>query len=86
MLLTKMEILAGLRQFGIKAGDKYVVHSSLSSMGYVEGGADTVIDAMIESVSPGGTVFVPTSMLATNNGKTGVKVWFFNKKKEELKK
>lgn len=37
-----------------------LVHSSLSSFGRVEGGADAVIDAIIEAVSPGGTVLFPT--------------------------
>ncbi|MDI6828185.1 MAG: AAC(3) family N-acetyltransferase, partial [Armatimonadota bacterium] len=37
-----------------------LTHSSLSSFGYVEGGADAVIDAIIEAVSPGGTVIFPT--------------------------
>lgn len=58
--LYRSDLLAGFQQFNIQAGDKFVVHSSLSSLGYVEGGADTVIEALIESVSPGGTVFVPT--------------------------
>ena len=60
MVLTKNIILKGFRQFGIKAGDKYIVHISMKSLGWVEGGAETVIEAMIESVSPGGTVFIPT--------------------------
>jgi aminoglycoside 3-N-acetyltransferase len=37
-----------------------LVHSSLRSLGWVEGGAPTVIDALLETVSPGGTVVVPT--------------------------
>ena len=37
-----------------------LVHSSLSSFGHVERGADAVIDAVIEAVSPGGTVLFPT--------------------------
>ncbi len=36
------------------------VHSSLSRLGYVEGGADTVVDALLEAVGPEGTVMVPT--------------------------
>ncbi len=37
-----------------------LVHAALSSFGYVEGGADAVIDALIEAVGPRGTVLVPT--------------------------
>ncbi|MBN1291356.1 MAG: AAC(3) family N-acetyltransferase [Candidatus Latescibacteria bacterium] len=60
-VITKNKILEKFREFGIKSGDKFILHSSLKSLGNVDGGADAVIDAMIESVSPGGTVFVPTS-------------------------
>ncbi len=54
-------ILEKFHEFGVKSGDKFILHSSLKSLGKVEGGADTVIDAMLESVHPGGTVFVPSS-------------------------
>ena len=43
---------------GIRPDDTVLVHSSLSSLGYVEGGADTVIDALI-SVLPEGTLLMP---------------------------
>jgi aminoglycoside 3-N-acetyltransferase len=56
----KGDIVDGLRNLGVRPGDKLLVHSSLSSFGHVEGGAEAVIDALIEAVSPGGTVLVPT--------------------------
>jgi aminoglycoside 3-N-acetyltransferase len=58
--LTQADILAGLRALSLRAGSHVLVHSSLSSFGYVEGGADAVIDALIEAVGPEGTVIVPT--------------------------
>lgn len=58
--VTKEEIVSGLRELGLKDGDGVLVHSSLSSFGYVEGGADTVIDALLEAVGPNGAVLVPT--------------------------
>lgn len=50
----------GLIELGLKAGDAVLTHSSLSSFGHVEEGADAVIDAIIEAVSPAGTVLFPT--------------------------
>lgn len=58
--VNRGDIVAGLRNLGVNPGDKLLVHSSLSSFGHVEGGAEGVIDALIEAVSPGGTVLVPT--------------------------
>ena len=52
--------MSGLRQLGLREGDKVLVHSSLSALGRVEGGADTVIDALLETVGPDGLVAVPT--------------------------
>ena len=58
--VTRRDIVRGVRQLGLEAGASVLVHSSLSSLGYVEGGADTLIDALLEAVSPNGTVLVPT--------------------------
>jgi aminoglycoside 3-N-acetyltransferase len=58
--LTKQDIIAGLQALGLSTGHRVLVHSSLSSFGYVEGGADAVIDALLETVGPTGTVLVPT--------------------------
>jgi aminoglycoside 3-N-acetyltransferase len=60
MPITRREIVAGLRSLGLHEGDRYVMHSSLRSFGTVAGGSETVVEAMVESVSPGGTVIVPT--------------------------
>jgi aminoglycoside 3-N-acetyltransferase len=58
--VTQNDILTGLREVGLAKGDVVLVHSSLSAFGYVEGGADTVIDALLEAVGKTGTVVVPT--------------------------
>lgn len=58
--VTKEDIKNGLRELGLKEGDSIGVHSSLSSFGYVEGGADSVIDALLEVVGKSGTVVMPT--------------------------
>ncbi|MEW6228089.1 MAG: AAC(3) family N-acetyltransferase [Bacillota bacterium] len=58
--VTKDEIVSGLRGLGIREGDGVLVHSSLTSFGYVIGGADTVIDALLDATGPEGTILVPT--------------------------
>ena len=45
---------------GVRPGDLLLAHSSLKSFGAVDGGAEAVADALVRSVAPGGTVFVPT--------------------------
>lgn len=58
--VSKKDIKNGLKKLGLKKGDIVCVHSSLSSFGYVEGGADTVIDALLEIVGDVGTIVMPT--------------------------
>ncbi len=57
---TDKEITKGLRNLGIGPGDIVFVHSSLKSIGFVEGGADAVIEALWQAVQPGGTLVLPT--------------------------
>lgn len=58
--VTRADVVAGARQVGIEPGDTVMFHSSLSSMGWVLGGPNTVIDGFLEAVGPDGTVAVPT--------------------------
>ena len=53
------DILAGLMAAGLERGMLAEVHSSLSSFGYVEGGADTVIRALTDAVGPAGGIVMP---------------------------
>jgi len=59
-VLEKNGILSGLLELGVEQGDRVLVHSSLAALGKVDGGADTVIDALLEAVSPEGLVVMPT--------------------------
>lgn len=56
---TKEQLLQQLRDMGIRPTDNLLVHSSMKSMGDVAGGADTVIDALMEAV-PEGLLMLPT--------------------------
>ena len=57
--VTRSRIVKDLQVLGIKRGDILAVHSSLKSMGYVDGGAETVIAALKEAVGPSGTIIMP---------------------------
>ena len=57
---TKQQIVGALRNLGVSQGTILLVHSSLSSMGRVDGGANTVIDALLEALGPDGTLLMPT--------------------------
>lgn len=56
-----------LRALGIGAGDTLIVHSSLSSMGHVEGGAETVIRALTDVLGEEGTLLFPAFTYRTSN-------------------
>jgi aminoglycoside 3-N-acetyltransferase len=57
--ITRDRIVEDLRQLGISTGDTLIVHSSLSAMGYVIGGAQTVVEALLKSIGPTGTLTMP---------------------------
>jgi len=59
-MIEKDDIVQGLRRIGLKEGDVVIVHSSLSSFGEVRGGAETVIDALVETVGASGVVATPS--------------------------
>lgn len=61
--VERTTIIDGLHRMGIVPGDVVMLHSSLKSIGYVEGGARTVLEAVYETISPGGTLVVPTYYL-----------------------
>lgn len=57
---SRAELAAGLARLGITKGDALFVHSSLKSLGQVEGGAAAVVQALQDAVGPQGTLVVPT--------------------------
>ncbi|TCC39680.1 AAC(3) family N-acetyltransferase [Kribbella sindirgiensis] len=54
--VTGAELADGLRELGLGRGSEVIVHSSLSSFGYVDGGAEAVCSALTEVC---GTVLMP---------------------------
>ncbi len=58
--LTKQSLIKSFQQLGILPGTSLVVHSAYRNIGNVEGGADTVIDALLECIGKDGLLVVPT--------------------------
>ena len=59
VIVTQADIVKGLRELGIAAGDTVMVHSGLSYFGKVEGGAETVIRALQEVITENGILALP---------------------------
>jgi len=57
--LTEARIARDLRALGVEPGGTLMVHSSLSTLGMVAGGAATVIRALLAALRPEGTLVVP---------------------------
>ena len=58
--VDRARLAADLVALGIARGDSVFVHSSLKSLGFVEGGPAAVWGALLDAVGPGGTLVVPT--------------------------
>ncbi|CAM3190866.1 AAC(3) family N-acetyltransferase [Filibacter tadaridae] len=56
---SKKTVINQLHNLGIKAGDNLIVHSSLKSMGWIAGGAQAVVEALMEAVTTEGTIVMP---------------------------
>lgn len=59
-VILKEEIIQKLREVGLEKGDAVMVHTSLKRMGYVCGGVQTVVEALMEVVGENGTIMMPT--------------------------
>ena len=71
-VILKEDIARQLRKVGLEQGDTVMVHTSLKRMGYVCGGAQTVIEALIEVVGDTGTILMPTQSWKNLDPEEGV--------------
>ncbi|UYP45838.1 hypothetical protein NEF87_002123 [Candidatus Lokiarchaeum ossiferum] len=69
--ITKDILITEFRKIGIQKGDILVVHSSLSKIGWVVGGAIDVVEALMEVVTKEGTLIMP----AHSGGNSEPSVW-----------
>ena len=57
---TLRTIVDDLKRLGIKKGDILLLHSSLSKIGWIAGGAVAVIHALMQVLTEEGTLVMPT--------------------------
>ena len=67
-LLRKKDLVAHFREAGLHRARNLIMHSSLSRLGRVDGGANAVIDAVLEVLGSEGTLMVPTFNYALLEG------------------
>ncbi len=60
-LNTERSLRNALTMLGIEPGMTLMVHSSLSAMGWVLGGAPTVVRALLQVIGEGGTLAMPAA-------------------------
>ncbi len=58
--ISQQKLVDDLKKIGLQKGDSVLVHSSLSKIGFVEGGAATVLNALFEVVGEEGTLLFPS--------------------------
>lgn len=51
-MLTREGLQKRFQRLGIERGDALIVHSSFRSLGRIDGGADAVIDALLDVIGP----------------------------------
>ncbi|MFJ7935353.1 aminoglycoside N(3)-acetyltransferase [Sporosarcina sp. NPDC096371] len=56
---SKSTLQQQLHTLEITPGDNIIVHSSLKSMGWIAGGAQAVVEALMETITQNGTIVMP---------------------------
>ncbi len=77
---SKQEIFRQLEALGIQKGMVLLVHANLERLGYIVGGAQALIEALMEIVGYDGTLVVPTFTFelldpACRNTKVAIDCW-----------
>ena len=67
-IVLKQDILEALSYVGICKDQTVMVHTSLSSLGFVCGGAQVMIEALLEAVGDEGTIMMPAQSWKTAGG------------------
>src|SRR3990172_1316724 len=57
-IITKSRLIHDLQQIGVRAGDAVMLHVAVSKIGWVVGGPDIVISALLDVLTETGTVMM----------------------------
>ncbi|OAO89128.1 hypothetical protein AXX17_ATUG04140 [Arabidopsis thaliana] len=71
-ILTKEDLTQAFKNCGLTEGQHVFAHTSMSKLGYVVGGAETVIRALLEIVGDNGTLMMPSQTWKNLDPVTGV--------------
>ena len=71
-IVLKEDVKEALEKAGVKKGQSIMVHTSLRSLGFVCGGPQIIIEALLESVGEEGTIMMPTQSWKNLDPQMGV--------------
>ena len=71
-ILTKSDLINHFKSCGVAEGHTILVHTSLKSLGFVIGGAETFIRSLLEVVGEEGTLMMPSQTWKNLDPSTGV--------------
>lgn len=71
-VVTRADVSAALRRLGLAPGGTAVVHASLSAMGFVVGGAETIVRGVLDVLGPEGTLAAPAQSWRNLDPERGV--------------
>lgn len=58
--VSRAQLARDLKKLGLRRGMDLIVHSSLSKIGQVKGGAESVVDALLSVIGKSGTLMMPS--------------------------
>jgi aminoglycoside 3-N-acetyltransferase len=64
--VTRERLVRDLKELGVNVGQTLLVHASLRSVGWVDGGAETVVGALRDAVGKDGNLVVPAGTEANS--------------------
>ena len=78
--VSRRDVYHAVEALGIQRGDIVLLHSSFKSMGYVEGGAESVIGGFLDAIGSEGTLVLPT--FCQKNFSKAYETWHMDKESD----